>query len=135
LYLGELPGGGTWGSMVGWVLAWYTLSHHALLLAGLCVFGYGFTLVAEQSFGSKDPKEFVLDEVCGMALSVLWLPKTALIYTSAFILFRFFDIWKPWPISRLQEMKHPFSIMNDDIAAGFFANIILQIITKVFVTP
>ena len=125
-YLGELPAGGTWGSLVGWVLAWYFFQIGLPLFAVLCVIGYAFTLIAEKSFGSKDPSAFVLDEVCGMMLSVLWLPKTVTLYVAALILFRFFDIVKPWPISILQKMKHPFSIMHDDLVAGLFANLILQ---------
>ena len=132
LYLGELPAGGTWGSVVGWVVAWYFPTHDLSLFAALCLLGYSLSLIAEQSFGSKDPSAFVLDEVCGMMLSVLWLPKTVPIFAAAFVLFRAFDIWKPWPISLLQKMKHPFGIMHDDLAAGLFANLLLQIIVKVF---
>ena len=132
LYLGELPGSGTWGSLVGWVLAWYFAASSLPLFVALCVVGYAFTLIAEASFGSKDPSEFVLDEVCGMMLSVLWLPKTVAVFAAAFILFRILDIVKPWPISILQKMKHPFSIMHDDLAAGLFTNIILQVIVRTF---
>ncbi len=126
-YLGELPAGGTWGSLVGWVLAWSFPDQRLLLFLVLCAFGYGFTLIAEQSFGSKDPAAFVLDEVCGMMLSVLWLPKTVPVYAAAFVLFRIFDIWKPCPISLLQKMKHPFSIMHDDIGAGLIVNLFLHL--------
>ena len=132
LYLGELPVSGTWGSLVGWVFAWYFAAFSLPLFAALCVVGYAFTLIAEASFGSKDPSEFVLDEVCGMMLSVLWLPKTVAVFAAAFILFRILDIVKPWPISILQKMKHPFSIMHDDLAAGLFTNIILQVIVRTF---
>ena len=130
LYLGELPAPGTWGSLVGWVLSWYFFEYSAPMLLVLCVLGYALTLMAEQSFGAKDPAMFVLDEVCGMMLSVLWLPKTVPVFLAGFLLFRLFDIWKPWPISILQKMKHPFSIMHDDLAAGLFANLILQAALK-----
>ena len=132
LYLGELPAGGTWGALVGWVIAWYFPQGGLVLLLIICAIGYAFTLSAQQSFGAKDPSAFVLDEVCGMMLAVLWLPKTVPVFAAAFILFRFFDIVKPWPISILQKMKHPFSIMHDDLAAGLFTNLILQIVVKVF---
>ncbi len=114
------------------MLAWYFPAHNASLLVALCVLGYCFSLLAEQSFGSKDPSAFVLDEVCGMMLSVLWLPKSVPVYAAAFVLFRILDIRKPWPISLLQKMKHPFSIMHDDLAAGLFTNILLQVIIKIF---
>ena len=132
LYLGELPAGGTWGSLVGWVLAWYFFEFSPFFLVVLCVMGYALSLIAEESFGSRDPSMFVLDEVCGMMLAVLWLPKTVWVYAAALVLFRLFDIWKPWPISILQKMKHPFSIMHDDLAAGLLANLILQGVLKIF---
>ena len=125
-YLGELPAGGTWGSLVGWVLAWYFPDERLWFLGALIVLGYVLTLSAYQSFGKHDPPAFVLDETCGMMLSVLWLPKTVPVYVAAFLLFRLLDIWKPWPIRWLQDLKHPFSIMHDDLAAGLFSNVILQ---------
>lgn len=130
--LGELPAGGTWGSVLGLALAWNFAQQSLVLFAALCFLGYVLTLEAEKIFLSKDPAAFVLDEVCGMMLAVLWLPKTWPVYAAAFILFRIFDIKKPWPISALDKMKHPFSIMNDDIAAGLFVNLILQVVIKLF---
>ena len=130
-YLGELPAGGTWGSAAGWMIAWIFPVKGFLLLLLFCAVGYALTLAAEESFASKDPGAFVWDEVCGMMLSVLWLPKNLTVYAAAFVLFRVFDIWKPWPISTLQKMKHPFSIMHDDFAAGFFTNLVLRTAIKI----
>ena len=131
-YLGELPAGGTWGSLVGWVLAWYFSSYALWLFFSILILGYGLSLIANESFGEKDPSAFVLDEVCGMMLSVLLLPKTLPIYLTAFVLFRLLDIWKPWPISVLQKMEHPFSIMHDDIAAGLFTHLMVRAAFRIF---
>ena len=129
-YLGYLPAPGAWGSAVGFLLAWFLPQTLLIQLAFLTLLGYCFTLYAEQAFSSKDPGPFVLDEVCGMMLSVALLPKTFVIYAAAYVLFRILDVWKPWPISILQKMKHPFSIMHDDIAAGVVANLLLQFFVK-----
>ena len=126
-YLGALPAGGTWGSAAGWTIAWIFPAKGFLLLLPFCAMGYALTLVAEESFGSRDPGAFVWDEVCGMMLSVLWLPKNLTVCAAAFALFRVLDIWKPWPISMLQKMKHPFSIMHDDLAAGFASRLELAL--------
>lgn len=133
LYLGELPAGGTWGSLVGWVLAWNcSPGYEPFLLIALCALGYYFTKHSRMSFGPGDPPMFVLDETCGMILAVLWLPKTLPVYAGAFVVFRILDIAKPWPISVLQRMKTPASIMHDDIAAGLFTNLIAHAVLAIF---
>ena len=86
-------------------------------------------------FHSKDPSSFVMDEVCGMMLSVLWLPKSLLWYAVAFGLFRLLDVTKPWPIRVIQRSSHPFMIMADDLLAGVFTNLILRLLIIFFGTP
>lgn len=117
---------GTWGSAAGALLAWLSGDWLIYWALGLSALGLRICRQAQVVFGTKDPKAFVLDEVCGMMLSVLWLPKNVSLYFWAFILFRIFDIWKPWPISKIQDSKYPTSIMWDDLVAGVFANLILQ---------
>ena len=129
-YIGKLPASGAWGSLVGAALAWFFPQQLLPILIALTVLGYAFTLVSEQAFHAKDPSLFIMDEVCGMMLSVLWLPATMPVFIAAYVLFRFLDVLKPWPISILQNMKHPFGIMHDDIAAGLAANLILQVVLK-----
>ncbi len=122
----------TFASAASAVLVWFLpgswLIYWALAFsaAGLCV-----CRSSQDVFGSRDPKHFVMDEVCGMMISLLWLPKSAGLYLIAFILFRILDIWKPWPISRIQESRHATSIMWDDLLAGVFANLILQAAVRV----
>ena len=82
---------------------------------------------AEKDFGRKDPQAVVLDEFFGFFLSVLFIPfsmKNALI---AFVLFRIFDILKPFPINRVQKLKGGLGIFMDDIIAGLMANVIIWI--------
>lgn len=84
--------------------------------------------VAERDLKSKDPQVVVLDEIFGYFFAVLFFTFTWKIAIAAFLLFRFFDILKPFPICRLQNCKGGFGIFIDDIIAGIFANIILWIL-------
>ncbi len=84
----------------------------------------------ERYLGVKDPAEVVLDEILGFKLAVLFHPfcwKTAL---AAFVLFRVFDIIKPFPAKRLENMKGGAGILIDDIIAGIYTNIGIQIAAR-----
>jgi phosphatidylglycerophosphatase A len=69
----------------------------------------------------------VIDEVAGMFLSVLFLPRTLPVLASAFLLFRLFDIWKPYPARQLQEVRGGLGVMLDDLIAGAYALALLAI--------
>ena len=73
----------------------------------------------------------MLDEVAGMMLSVLWLPKNLAFYGTAFLLFRLLDVSKPGLIRKIQNAKAPTSIMCDDLLAGVFMNVIMQLVIRV----
>lgn len=83
---------------------------------------------AEKYFESKDPQIVVLDEMMGYWISVFFFPFNLKIVLAAFILFRFFDILKPWPISSSQQLKGGLGIMIDDYIAGIFSNAIIWIV-------
>jgi phosphatidylglycerophosphatase A len=134
--IGYLPlAPGTWASAAGAALCWYVFPEDQLPYWTLFFTAMGLwaCLPSRVAFRSEDPKQFVMDEVCGVMISVLWIPMSAANYVSAFLLFRLFDVWKPWPISRLQASAHPWSIMGDDLLAGVFANLILQGFLRVHV--
>lgn len=61
-----------------------------------------------------------------MMLTLLFLPKEPIFFLAGYILFRIFDVWKPWIIGKLEKLQTPTSIMWDDLAAGFVSNLILQ---------
>ena len=127
LYVGYLPlAPGTFGSIAGLLIAYFLPSNLPFCTFSLSLLG---CLICEKSrivFKKDDPSNFVLDEVCGMMLSVLYLPKALWVYGLAFVLFRAGDVLKPWPVSLIQRHKSPWSIMGDDLAVGFFVNLILQ---------
>jgi len=89
------------------------------------VFGMHASVRMEQRYG-HDPAEVTIDEVVGMWISLFLLPKKIFIALTAFILFRFFDIIKPFPAHKFDTMHGGFGIMMDDVVAGIYANIILQ---------
>jgi phosphatidylglycerophosphatase A len=83
----------------------------------------------------KDSKKIIIDEFIGFYVSVLYLPKTLGFAVAAFLLFRFFDILKPLFISKVEKtLSSGLGIMADDIMAGIYANIVLQIWLLVFKT-
>jgi phosphatidylglycerophosphatase A len=75
-----------------------------------------------------DAQQIVIDEVVGVWIAMLFIPFTWLNYVLAFILFRIFDIVKPFFIKKLDELKSSWSIMLDDVVAGVYANLVLQLI-------
>jgi len=77
---------------------------------------------AEQILGKKDPSEVVIDEVFGQWITILPFALLAWWeYAVAFVLFRAFDILKPWPIKRLEDIDGGLGVMIDDAAAGIYA--------------
>ena len=82
---------------------------------------------AEKLMQRKDPSAVVIDEVAGQMIALLtgpfWLP-TWWSILSAFILFRLFDIWKPYPIRRFEALESGLGIMADDLVAGIYALIV-----------
>jgi len=83
---------------------------------------------AQRCWGRKDHPRIVIDEIMGYLITMLWLPKTFLFIILGFFLFRFFDIVKPPPIRLLERVKGGFGVVLDDVVAGVYANIVLQLI-------
>ena len=76
----------------------------------------------------NDPGIIVIDEMAGMLVAFIAIPKELIFIIAAFILFRFFDIVKPFPINIVENLSSGWGIVLDDFVAGIFANIVLQII-------
>jgi phosphatidylglycerophosphatase A len=82
----------------------------------------------EKFFNRKDPSEVVIDEMIGLWVSVLFIPFSLEIALLAFIIFRIIDIFKPYPIRKLEKLKGGLGIVLDDFMAGIFTNIIIRLI-------
>jgi phosphatidylglycerophosphatase A len=124
-YVGYLPfAPGTWGSLLACVIA-YFLPHstNPLILIFLIVAGIA---TAERARGSdEDPGRIVIDECVGMLVTVIGHNLTIWNLTKGFILFRAFDILKPYPIRKLERLPGGYGIVADDVLAGVFANVAL----------
>ena len=146
LGLGHSPfAPGTAGSGGALVLVWVIMAYggaqggYALLAIAILLYPAGRSLAewAEQEWGD-DPGCFVLDEIAGYLLgaAIIWLATasspdvTELV--ALFVLFRAFDILKPWPISRLEEFKGGDGVMLDDVAAGILAAVVLLLLPILF---
>lgn len=123
---------GTWGSAVAALLApllFCPLSFmgRILVLVGLFILGGLAASRAERLLGRSDPGEVVIDELLGLWLVLLPFREPTLpLLVAAFLLFRFFDILKPWPVSA-SELWLPggFGVMIDDVVAGALAMVCL----------
>lgn len=80
----------------------------------------------EKHFGKKDPSQVVIDEIIGYMVTLFFIPFSYPAAVFAFILFRFFDILKPWPIRKIESIGGGIGILADDVVAGIFANISLR---------
>ena len=130
------PGSGTWASIVT-VLLWWASScwlraewqMPVALLASVVITLLGIppsTVVARES-GREDPGFVVIDEVAGQMIALIGVPVHWKYLVAGFILFRSFDIMKPFPLRRLEELPHGTGIMMDDVGAGLYALALLQI--------
>ncbi len=84
-----------------------------------------------ESIWGKDHNRVVIDEVAGMCITLLWIPVTPLNVLVGLILFRFFDIVKPLYIRKLEDLPGGWGVMFDDVLAGIYANIVLQIFIRI----
>ncbi|MDH4161185.1 MAG: phosphatidylglycerophosphatase A [Nitrospirota bacterium] len=85
---------------------------------------------AELLLRKKDSPSIVIDEIAGFLVAMFLVPASWEYIVAAFLLFRFFDIVKPWPINGLQKVSGGAGVMLDDLGAGIFTNIVLQIAAR-----
>jgi phosphatidylglycerophosphatase A len=103
------------------------LLFYLIVVGGISAVGIWAASRAERLFGKKDPPQVVIDEVVGQLLTFGLLfrhPRSGLLILG-FVLFRFFDIFKPFPIRKLEQVPHGLGILLDDLAAGFYASLII----------
>jgi len=127
---GRLPKApGTWGSLAA-IVPLVFLNTHSVIYAiiTVAIFGVGVwaSTVVVKSTQTKDPGFVVIDEVCGMFVTFLWIELNVMSVIIGFALFRLFDIFKPYPIKRLEQFPEGYGIMLDDVMAGIYANVLLR---------
>jgi len=136
-YLPLMPG--TFGSLVGvgiFLLLVQRVSPLVIVVSILVITFAGFWAASrtEELSGRKDPGKVVVDEVAGQMIALLpltFFAITALAVIVSFILFRLFDIVKPYPAGRLEDLKGGFGIMCDDLVAGAYAAVIASVILAI----
>lgn len=131
------PGPGTWAS-VATSLLWYGLAHFAnptSLPAIAAITAVGVTLIGipaatrvARALGKEDPSQVVIDEVAGQMVAFIYVPLHWHNILAALILFRAFDITKPFPIRRLEHLPEGTGIMLDDVGAGLYALAVMQLL-------
>ena len=133
-YVGYLPLiPGTFGSLAGLIVFYSIKDNYAiysLVVLGLLILGLLFAGRAEQVFKTTDPKCVVIDEVVGMLLALAFLPYDIKLVIIGFFLFRILDMLKPYPAGWLERLHGASGIMGDDIVAGLYTNIILQVAVR-----
>ena len=138
------PGPGTWGSAAATLIFTIAVAIHTspktLLIGTLTgialaiILGIPAATIAARESGRKDPGFVVIDEVAGVGITLLgavYHPDWQHI-AAAFLLFRFFDIWKPFPVRQLEKLPEGWGIVFDDVAAGLYAWAVLLLLSRWF---
>jgi len=127
--IGYLPiAPGTWASLASLPLAWLIALNYGqmgLAIAALIALlgGIWASNTTEKLTGEKDPSSIVIDEVAGQWITLIAVAPDLMLYGAGFVLFRIFDIFKPWPVSWAEGLPGGFGVMMDDVLAGIYAGI------------
>ena len=133
-YCGYFPiAPGTVGSAAGlvfYLLVWWTRSPavEVGLIAALFAVGIWAATSAERYFGGIDPGQIVIDEVVGMLITLAFIPVGWSGALAGFVLFRIFDVIKPYPASRFERLHGGLGVMADDAMAAVYANLSLRLL-------
>jgi len=135
--LGKAPvAPGTVATLVAGIPCFLAVGHFPwqiqLIFAGAVFWiGCGLSEKTERELGRTDPKEVVIDELCGYLVAMTGHPVSFASILTGFLLFRLFDIWKPWPIRSVEsKLTGGTAIMLDDVLAGIYANVLGLIVLK-----
>ena len=132
--LGRFPfAPGTVGSLATLPLIFllYRAGGSPAVLAGAVVAalaGYATAGAAATKLGRPDPGPVVIDEVAGQFVALLFFAPTPTALVTGFLLFRLFDIWKPFPVRQTERLPGASGIMTDDLVAGLYANLVHQLL-------
>jgi phosphatidylglycerophosphatase A len=137
-YCGYFPfAPGTVGSAAGlvvYLLVWWTGSPlvEIGLIVALFAAGVWAGTISERYFGGIDPGPIVVDEVVGMLITLAFIPVGWSGALAGFVLFRVFDVFKPWPARSLERLHGGFGVMADDAMAAVYANLSLRLLLWLF---
>lgn len=130
-YIGNCPGApGTAASAAAVLLAVICSTHDILYAAAavtVLILGFLVSGKMEAMMGRKDPGCVVIDEVAGILIAFFMLPLSIPVVLTAFFLFRAFDMFKIFPVNKLEHLDGSVGIMTDDLVAGIYTNIIMHL--------
>jgi phosphatidylglycerophosphatase A len=99
---------------------------YLLVTLGICALGVWTSGRAEIILNEKDSHKIVIDEIAGYLIAAALLPLHWFYPLAAFVLFRVFDVWKPFPAYEAQALPGGWGVMADDVIAAVYANVLLQ---------
>ena len=134
-FLPRVPG--TWGSLLG-IGLWWVVFHElgpaeSILVVGLAI-GFAWLVIRQtcRAYNIDDEPAIVIDEIVGQWIALLWVPRSLWVVCLAFLLFRFLDITKPWPVSWAdRSVRGPLGILLDDVIAGIATCIAVHAVVRV----
>jgi phosphatidylglycerophosphatase A len=137
--IGRIPGApGTYASAFA-ALSFYAVARFGGRIAGelhlsavclLAIIGVFAATEVSRRRKCEDPSEVVIDEVAGQVLTYLFVPVSLANLIAGLVLFRIFDIWKPFPARQAERLEGGVGIMADDLVAGLYANLSLQLLIR-----
>lgn len=133
--VGYIPlGGGTVASFIGLMLRLLIKDQIFFLLTTVFITCLAFFLSgwAERIFKEKDAKQIVIDDLAGMMVAFVFIPQHMGLIIATFFLFRAFDFLKVYPINKIEKLHGALGIVGDDVLAGVFAHIVMQLFRIVF---
>jgi len=134
-YVGLIPiGPGTFGTLAT-IPLFYFLSFSPLYLylaitVVIILISVWASSIAEEIFGKTDPGQVVADEVCGFLVTMILVPPTISNIFLGFLLFRLFDIAKPYPTRKFESLPGGWGIVMDDVMAGVYSCVTLHILGR-----
>ena len=130
VYVGYLPPApGTLGSLLGLLLLWPLKPGTVQVMVTLFLIGVGIVVAdrAARVIGGQDPPAIVIDEIAGIAVATLLLPPQVQERVVAFVIFRLFDVIKPFPARQAERLPGGFGIVGDDLIAGLYTNLLVRV--------
>jgi len=131
IFIGYIPIAPATFSCIISIIIWYFLLVYPIiyivLTIGLILLGIAFSNDLSKIWG-KDPRQIVIDEYACLLIPLYFTPHRILPLVITFVLFRIFDILKPFPLNKLEDLKEGWGIMFDDLGAAVYTTIILLVI-------
>ncbi|MFH1223514.1 MAG: phosphatidylglycerophosphatase A [Pseudomonadota bacterium] len=133
LGLGYVPfAPGTWGTLGGAIFWYFVMRELPLYIyvawtVVICVLSCYIAGLAEKAYGKEDDQRIVIDEFCGFLVTMIGINGGFYWGFAGFVLFRLFDISKPYPIRRFESLPHGIGVVADDVMAGVYGCVILNL--------